>query len=183
MQSRSHRVCAILFAAASALAVLTGTTAAQDKTFHLKLAHWVPPSHPLQKALEDWGASVEKASNGTIKSTVFPAQQLGKVFDHYDMAFLTGLGIGIMLMVRRHYCDDGRTRLDPSAGRHEHFRYQERHRRCKNFRDVLRRVAVYRHRYPAACNPCRISRYCVMATVATVKRFDPNHRIGHGAIV
>ena len=32
------------------------------------------------------GASVEKASNGTIKSKVYPAQQLGKAFDHYDMA-------------------------------------------------------------------------------------------------
>ncbi len=59
---------------------------AQDKTFELKLAHWVPPSHPLQKALEEWGASVEKASNGTIKSKVYPSQQLGKAFDHYDMA-------------------------------------------------------------------------------------------------
>ena len=59
---------------------------AQDKTFELKLSHWVPPSHPLQKALEDWGASVEKASGGTIKFKVFPAQQLGKAFDHYDMA-------------------------------------------------------------------------------------------------
>jgi TRAP-type C4-dicarboxylate transport system substrate-binding protein len=59
---------------------------AQDKTFDLKISHWVPPSHPLQKALEDWGASVEKASNGTIHYKVYPAQQLGKAFDHYDMA-------------------------------------------------------------------------------------------------
>src|SRR5438874_3734734 len=59
---------------------------AQDKTFDLKISHWVPASHPLQKALEDWGAAVQKASGGTIKSTVFPAQQLGKAFDHYDMA-------------------------------------------------------------------------------------------------
>ncbi|MGZ9273022.1 MAG: TRAP transporter substrate-binding protein, partial [Candidatus Binatia bacterium] len=75
----------------SALAVaglLCGTTAAfaQDKTFELKLSHWVPPSHPLQKALEEWGASVEKDSGGTIKYKVYPAQQLGKAFDHYDMA-------------------------------------------------------------------------------------------------
>jgi TRAP-type C4-dicarboxylate transport system substrate-binding protein len=40
----------------------------------------------LQKALEDWGASVEKDSGGTIKYKVYPAQQLGKAFDHYDMA-------------------------------------------------------------------------------------------------
>src|SRR5882724_7731977 len=59
---------------------------AQEKTFELKLSHWVPPSHPLQKALEDWGSSIEKASGGTIKYKVFPTQQLGKAFDHYDMA-------------------------------------------------------------------------------------------------
>ena len=46
----------------------------------------MPASHPLQKALEDWAAAVEKESGGTIKSKVFPAQQLGKAFDHYDMA-------------------------------------------------------------------------------------------------
>jgi len=33
--------------------------AAQDKTVELKLSHWVPPSHPLQKAMEEWGASIE----------------------------------------------------------------------------------------------------------------------------
>jgi TRAP-type C4-dicarboxylate transport system substrate-binding protein len=59
---------------------------AQEKTFDLKISHWVPASHPLQKSLEDWAAAVEKASGGTIKSKVFPAQQLGKAFDHYDMA-------------------------------------------------------------------------------------------------
>jgi TRAP-type C4-dicarboxylate transport system substrate-binding protein len=62
------------------------TAAAQDKTFELKLSHWVPPSHPLQKAMEDWGASIEQESGGTIKYKVYPAQQLGKAFDHYDMA-------------------------------------------------------------------------------------------------
>jgi TRAP-type C4-dicarboxylate transport system substrate-binding protein len=59
---------------------------AAEQTINLKISHWVPASHPLQKALEDWGAAVEKESGGTIKSTVFPAQQLGKAFDHYDMA-------------------------------------------------------------------------------------------------
>ena len=59
---------------------------AQEKTFELKLSHWVPASHPLQKAMEDWGAAVEKDSGGTIKYKVYPAQQLGKAFDHYDMA-------------------------------------------------------------------------------------------------
>src|ERR1700744_1193953 len=59
---------------------------AQEKTFELKISHWVPASHPLQKAFEDWGAAVEKESGGTVKYKVYPAQQLGKAFDHYDMA-------------------------------------------------------------------------------------------------
>jgi TRAP-type C4-dicarboxylate transport system substrate-binding protein len=67
------------------LAVVTAPAWAQDKTFNLRLSHWVPATHPLQKAMEEWGASVEKASGGTIKSQVYPAQQLGKAFDHYDM--------------------------------------------------------------------------------------------------
>src|SRR5438445_9933723 len=74
-----------LLLAASVTPVLTPALA-QDKTFELKLSHWVPASHPLQKALEDWGSAVEKESGGTIKYKVFPAQQLGKAFDHYDMA-------------------------------------------------------------------------------------------------
>ena len=74
-------------ACAAALAVLLCSGAiAQEKNFELKLSHWVPPSHPLQKALETWGASVEKESGGTITYKVYPSQQLGKAFDHYDMA-------------------------------------------------------------------------------------------------
>ena len=79
------RFAGCVYAAALLIGGTTGTLA-QDKTFELKLSHWVPPSHPLQKALEEWGASVEKDSGGTIKYKVYPAQQLGKAFDHYDMA-------------------------------------------------------------------------------------------------
>jgi len=80
-----HRFAARVCAAALLIGGATGALA-QDKTFELKLSHWVPPSHPLQKALEEWGASVEKDSGGTIKYKIYPAQQLGKAFDHYDMA-------------------------------------------------------------------------------------------------
>jgi TRAP-type C4-dicarboxylate transport system substrate-binding protein len=68
------------------LLAATATPAYAEDTINLKISHWVPASHPLQKALEDWGAAVEKASGGTIHYQVFPAQQLGKAFDHYDMA-------------------------------------------------------------------------------------------------
>ena len=83
---RSKHPFAMAISAAAALLMATSAALAQEKTFELKLSHWVPPTHPLQKAMEEWGASVEKASNGTIKSKVFPSQQLGKAFDHYDMA-------------------------------------------------------------------------------------------------
>ncbi|MBV8183757.1 MAG: TRAP transporter substrate-binding protein [Hyphomicrobiales bacterium] len=58
----------------------------QDKPVTLKLSHWVPPSHPLQKAIQDWAEDVKRASGGTINYLVFPSEQLGKAFDHYDMA-------------------------------------------------------------------------------------------------
>jgi TRAP-type C4-dicarboxylate transport system substrate-binding protein len=75
-----------LAALAAAVIGAAGIASAQEKTFELKLSHWVPASHPLQKALEDWGAAVEKDSGGTLHYKVYPAQQLGKAFDHYDMA-------------------------------------------------------------------------------------------------
>lgn len=58
----------------------------QDKSFELKLSHFLPPSHPLHAAMEEWGNSIERASSGTITYKIFPTQQLGKAFDQYDMA-------------------------------------------------------------------------------------------------
>ncbi len=78
---RSVSVVAALWPVAGLLA----PAQAQDKAVHLKIAHWVPPSHPMHKAMEDWGSSIQKATNGTVTYTVFPSQQLGKAFDHYDM--------------------------------------------------------------------------------------------------
>jgi TRAP-type transport system periplasmic protein len=82
---RSKLLLSLTFACALPFALPCGATA-QDKPVALRLSHWVPPSHPLQKAIEEWLASVNKASGGTVTGSVFPAQQLGKAFDHYDMA-------------------------------------------------------------------------------------------------
>jgi len=79
--TRQIKICGL-----AALALSFGPALAQDKTFELKLSHWVPPSHPLQKSLEEWGNSIEQDSRGTIKYKIYPAQQLGKAFDHYDIA-------------------------------------------------------------------------------------------------
>ncbi len=74
----------------AALALATALAApaiAQDKPVELKLAHWVPANHLLATlGWIPWGQSIEKASGGSIKVTIFPAQQLGKAPDHYDMA-------------------------------------------------------------------------------------------------
>jgi TRAP-type C4-dicarboxylate transport system substrate-binding protein len=76
----------LVFGPLLAISALLAPAAAQDKPVDLKLSHWVPPSHPLQKAMEAWGSSVKEASGGSIGFAIFPAQQLGKAFDHYDMA-------------------------------------------------------------------------------------------------
>jgi TRAP-type C4-dicarboxylate transport system substrate-binding protein len=70
-----------------ALAVAIGATAAnaQDKVVNLKLSYWVPPSHLLTPGYKDWSDAIDKASNGTIKVTLFPSSQLGSGTDHYDM--------------------------------------------------------------------------------------------------
>jgi TRAP-type C4-dicarboxylate transport system substrate-binding protein len=76
-----------LSTAAMAVALVAAPAArAQDKTVELKISSWVPPAHSLTAAFEDWGKSIEAASKGTIKYKIFPAQQLGKAQDHYDMA-------------------------------------------------------------------------------------------------
>jgi TRAP-type transport system periplasmic protein len=76
-----------LFAAALAALIATVLPAsAQDKPVLLKLSHWVPPSHPLHKAIEDWAEDLKKASGGSLNYAIFPSEQLGKAFDHYDMA-------------------------------------------------------------------------------------------------
>ncbi|HEX7969261.1 MAG TPA: TRAP transporter substrate-binding protein [Stellaceae bacterium] len=69
-----------------ALATLLASSAfAADQLVELKLSHWVPAAHPLHPAFQAWATDIEKESGGTIKSTLFPAQQLGKAVDHYDM--------------------------------------------------------------------------------------------------
>jgi TRAP-type C4-dicarboxylate transport system substrate-binding protein len=79
---RTTRLTAAIVAAAACLPAL-----AQDKPVEIKLAHWVPANHLLATTgFIPWGKSIEAASGGSIKVTIYPAQQLGKAPDHYDMA-------------------------------------------------------------------------------------------------
>ena len=40
----------------------------------------------MHAAAVAWAESIDKASNGSIKIAIFPSQQLGRAFDHYNMA-------------------------------------------------------------------------------------------------
>ena len=86
--SAVHRcLAALALLLTSALALGSSVPAyAQDKEVDLRLSLWVPPAHPLTGAAKAWAEDIAKASNGTIKIAVFPSEQLGKAFDHYDMA-------------------------------------------------------------------------------------------------
>ncbi len=77
---------ALFAVVAIGFALAGGAALAQDAPVNLKLSHWVPPSHPLQPAFEAWAKSINEDSHGSITITIYPAQQLGKAFDHYDMA-------------------------------------------------------------------------------------------------
>lgn len=71
----------------SAVALAAGVaSAASAQEVNLRLAHWVPPTHPIQTlGIEPWVEALTEASGGRIGVTIFPAQQLGAAPDHYDM--------------------------------------------------------------------------------------------------
>jgi len=82
-----HLTRTLAMAALATLSALTFSAAiAQDKPVNLKMGSWVPAQHALNPALVAWGESLKAASGGTITATMFPSEQLGKAFDHYDMA-------------------------------------------------------------------------------------------------
>jgi TRAP-type transport system periplasmic protein len=67
--------------------ILSTSLAAHAADVELRLSHWVPAGHPIQKmGVEPWAKSIKDASGGRIEITIFPAQQLGAAPDHYDMA-------------------------------------------------------------------------------------------------
>jgi TRAP-type C4-dicarboxylate transport system substrate-binding protein len=80
------RIFALAMALALGSALTAAPAAAQDKPVALKLSSWLPAQHPLNPMLQAWADDIRKQSQGTITSTLFPSEQLGKAFDHYDMA-------------------------------------------------------------------------------------------------
>lgn len=68
------------------IACLPALVMAQEKTQSVRVSTWVPAQHALNPAIQAWADSMKKASGGSISPTLFPSEQLGKAFDHYDMA-------------------------------------------------------------------------------------------------
>jgi TRAP-type C4-dicarboxylate transport system substrate-binding protein len=77
---------AVVACTTAALLLTACSDKPKEKTVELKLSSWVPAQHALNPALIAWAEDIKKASGGTITATMFPSQQLGKAFDHYDMA-------------------------------------------------------------------------------------------------
>lgn len=73
--------------ALGALFAILGPVAAQAQEVTLRLSHWVPASiSPASAGINPWAEAVMEASDGRIEIQIFPAQQLGRAPDHYDMA-------------------------------------------------------------------------------------------------
>lgn len=55
---------------------------AQDKPIVLKMGHVAPPfAHGAKYGMEPWAKNIEKATNGRVKITLYPAQSLFKARD------------------------------------------------------------------------------------------------------
>ncbi|AOO84939.1 TRAP transporter substrate-binding protein [Bosea vaviloviae] len=81
----SHALTGFAGAIALLLCPAISPAQSQEKPIHLKISLFVPPAHPLVPSAKEWAESLKKASGGSITATIFPAEQLGKAFDQYDM--------------------------------------------------------------------------------------------------
>ena len=72
--------------ALSSLAVIAlGAGAATAAEHTIKFSHILPPTHKAHQGIEMWAESLAEASGGRIEVQIYPAQQLGKAQDHFDM--------------------------------------------------------------------------------------------------
>lgn len=76
------------FLCAAVATLLTGNVAlAEDKVVEMSFSHDLPTAHPLHaQGFQVWADSIREASNGTLDISFFPAGQLGKAEDEYDIA-------------------------------------------------------------------------------------------------
>lgn len=66
------------------LAVAIGASAAQAQS-EMRFSHFVPTTHRSIAGVQMWADSLSKATGGKLTVRIFPAEQLGKAKDHYDL--------------------------------------------------------------------------------------------------
>lgn len=71
--------------ATTAAVLVSGAALVQAQDVDLRFSTWLPPQHGVHDALEAWAESIATTSGGTIGVTLYPAEQLGRANDHYDM--------------------------------------------------------------------------------------------------
>jgi len=70
----------------ASLALVLAVACVQAQTVTLRMSYWIPPTSQPGPHLEDWARQIGQASGGSLVVQTFPAAQLGKPTDHYDMA-------------------------------------------------------------------------------------------------
>lgn len=75
----------LLAATLGAAALFGAAASAPAQTVELKLAHHIGPQHPMSVFLQDWADGLGKASDGRIKVSVFPSQQMGPADRNHRM--------------------------------------------------------------------------------------------------
>lgn len=65
--------------------IVTGSQIA-GQAKEMQISTWVPPSHSINKQLEEWGDEIEAETDGSLEVNIYPSSQLGAAPDHYDMA-------------------------------------------------------------------------------------------------
>lgn len=75
-----------------------GGQAPPAQTVELKLAHFMPPAHPLHaKVLEPWAKEVEEKTNGRVKIYIYPANELVGATENVDATLAGTVDIGLVL--------------------------------------------------------------------------------------
>ncbi|WP_226554066.1 TRAP transporter substrate-binding protein [Celeribacter naphthalenivorans] len=81
-----YKLTGALCAAVLAGGVIGGAQA-EEKVVEMSFSHDLPTQHPLHsQGFQVWADSIRTASNGTLDISFFPAGQLGKAEDEYDIA-------------------------------------------------------------------------------------------------
>lgn len=65
---------------------LAASGVARAETFELKVSHYLPPSHTIQKELTRWAEDLAQKSGGRLKLTLFPSGQMGPLPRQFDLA-------------------------------------------------------------------------------------------------